>query len=51
MCGYKGCEEPALEDSNKCIFHKPDKIDEEVREFYKRIRDGAREPEGEVVKN
>lgn len=50
-CEYKGCNEPALENSGKCIFHKPDKNEREAREFFKLIRQEAREPEGELVEN
>lgn len=50
-CKYKGCEEPALEDSEFCIFHKPNKNEEEAREFYERIREEAREPEGELAES
>ena len=50
QCEYEGCDEPALENSDKCTFHKPDKNEEEAKEFYKSIRQEARKPEGEIVK-
>ena len=50
-CKYEGCEEKALEGSECCIFHKPDKNEEEAREFYKKIRQEAREPEGEIFED
>lgn len=48
-CDYEGCNKQALRDSEHCIFHKPDKNEEEAREFYHRIRQEARKPEGEIV--
>lgn len=50
-CGYEECSEPALQNSEFCIFHKPDKNEEEARVFYKRIRQEAREPDGEIVED
>lgn len=32
-CEHEGCQEPALEDSEYCIFHKLDKNEEEAKEF------------------
>ncbi|MCF7889741.1 potassium channel family protein [Candidatus Bipolaricaulota bacterium] len=46
-CEYEGCEEPALRDSEHCIFHEPNKSGLAAKGFYKLIRQEAREPEGE----
>jgi len=47
-CDYEGCEEPALRDSEHCIFHEPEKTGLAVRGFYKLIRQEARVPVGEI---
>lgn len=47
----KECDKQVWKDGNYCIYHKSDKNEEEAREFYRRIRQEASEPEGEIIED